>query len=521
MQDRIIVLPDGTKKVFPAGTPDDEIAMVIEQLEAQNPAPSEEGVFSRALSNTPASIMQFGKDMVQPILHPIDTATSLYELGLGIIQLAIPEEQGNEKMARAVGRHFADRYGGIDNIKETFATDPAGFLGDASVILTAGASLPSRVGGNVGKVSNVIQKVGRAIDPATNVAKAVKGGASAVGQGLSHITGVTSGTGSVPVQQAFKAGRQGGEAADLLRSQMRGVGENTSSYERAIAGLRKIREARGAEYKKGMSEINMGARIDPLRIIEPYRATMSKYITHTKKNPNMVLGGPSFEKKLKEIDAMMRQWGLDTELHTVEQADSLKRRLDTLWEVDPVTGSLVSEVRNTVKNAIEEISPEYANVMADYQTLTDDIEHLTSELSLKNKKNPSTAVRKLQGATRNNVNTAYGTRLDMVDQLDPNLLPELSGQALNSWTPRGLAQGVAGGSIAGTSIMGGIDPLTAALTLSSQSPRIVGETALKLGQAARLGPAGGMAFDASRNIRPLEQAIMDEEERKRLGLPKN
>ena len=524
MQDRIIVLPDGTKKVFPAGTPDDEIAMVIEQLEAQNPAPSEEGVFSRALSNTPASAMQFGKDMFQPILHPIDTAKSLYELGLGIIQLAIPEEQGNEKMARAVGRHFADRYGGIDNIKETFANDPVGFLGDASVILTAGASLPARVGGKVGEVANIVKNVGRAIDPATLALKSVKKATNLTGQLLSNVGGVTTGTGNVPIEQAYKAGREGGQAAELLIPQMRGNGGNTSTYERAIAGLKKIREARGDQYKKGISEINMGAKINPLRIIEPYQAAMSKYIIQTKKNPNMVMGGKSFEKKLKEIDGIMRQWGLDTELHTVEQADRLKRRLDTLWEVDPVTGSLVTEVRNTVKNAINEISPEYAKVMADYEQITGDIEHLTRELSLTSK-NPSTSVRKLQGATRNNVNTAYGTRLDLINELDPNLLPELSGQSLSPLAPRGIARNVTGGTIALGQLaqaVSGFDPFTFLMTMGSQSPRIVGETALKLGQFGKIAsPIGGAAFDLSRNIRPLEQAIMDEEERKRLGLPKN
>jgi hypothetical protein len=516
-------LPDGRVISFPAGTSDEVIASTARRMMAEsNPQPEpeeEEGVFSRALSNTPASAWQFAKDMAQPIIHPIDTATSLIDLGTGIIQLAIPGEQGNEEMARAVGEYFADRYGGIDNIKETFAKDPVGFLGDASVILTGGGTLAARSGGTLSKAGNIARRVGRAIDPATNVAKAAKASARVVGNTLANIGGVSTGVGTVPIIQAYRAGRAGGEASDLLREQMRGTGSNTSTYERAINGLQRVRDERSAIYRQGLSEIDMNARINPYDIIEPYQRTMEKYVGGTARNPEFVKGGAKFADKLEEIDALMRRWGMDPEMHTLAYADDLKRQLDTLWEPDNVTGAVVSEVRGGVRNAIEQIDPRYADVMADYQTLTDDIEHLRTELSLSSK-NPSTVVRKLQGGTRNNVNTAYGSRVDLINELDPNLLPELSGQALNQWMPRGLAQGVGAGSIATTGFMGGIDPLTAAIILGSQSPRIVGEVAHAVGRVGRVAaPAAGVAFDAARNIRPLEQAIMEQEERKRLGLP--
>jgi hypothetical protein len=98
-------------------------------------------VAGQAFRNIPESGMQYGKDILTALTDPIGTAKSIGELGLGIIQLAIPGEQASEQQAKAVGQYFANRYGGMENIKKTIATDPVGFAGDVSVLLTGGASI--------------------------------------------------------------------------------------------------------------------------------------------------------------------------------------------------------------------------------------------------------------------------------------------------------------------------------------------------------------------------------------------
>ena len=104
-------------------------------------------VAGQAVTNIPSSALQYGKDIFTAVTDPIGTAKSIGELGLGIIQLAIPGEQASEQQAKAVGQYFANRYGGMENLKKTIATDPVGFLGDASVLLTGGASIAGKVGG--------------------------------------------------------------------------------------------------------------------------------------------------------------------------------------------------------------------------------------------------------------------------------------------------------------------------------------------------------------------------------------
>ena len=120
-----------------------------------------DSVLSRAKQNFVPSSKQLIKDTVEMITNPVQTAKSLYELGSGIVQLAIPGEQGNEDMARAVGQHFADRYGSIEKAKETFATDPAGFAVDALGVITGGGA----IGVGVAKAgAKAVSKVGRKVD---------------------------------------------------------------------------------------------------------------------------------------------------------------------------------------------------------------------------------------------------------------------------------------------------------------------------------------------------------------------
>jgi hypothetical protein len=63
----------------------------------------------------------------RPFLHPIETATNLYEVGKGVLQMSgVVEGKDAEKYAQAVGSFLKDRYGSLDAIKRTAITDPVG-----------------------------------------------------------------------------------------------------------------------------------------------------------------------------------------------------------------------------------------------------------------------------------------------------------------------------------------------------------------------------------------------------------
>jgi hypothetical protein len=99
-----------------------------------------------ALSNIPSSAKRFAEGIVQPIIHPIDTATALGTAALSPMQTG-----------RAIKEAVVDRYGSMEALKNTLATDPVGVFGDISTIFTGG-------GMGAGKAASMISKGGRLAD---------------------------------------------------------------------------------------------------------------------------------------------------------------------------------------------------------------------------------------------------------------------------------------------------------------------------------------------------------------------
>ena len=160
-------------------------------------------VASQALSNFVPSAKQFGKDMVDPFMHPIDAAKNMYELGKGVSQKLIPGEQASEATADAVGKYLKDRLWGIPNIKRTLANDPVGALGDLSMLITGGGSAVARIPGAVGKIGQAATKAGNIIDPATLAVKGVGKAGHYGGIATKNILGATTGVGADVLHQFY------------------------------------------------------------------------------------------------------------------------------------------------------------------------------------------------------------------------------------------------------------------------------------------------------------------------------
>lgn len=159
------------------------------------------------VGNIPSSAKQFAGDLVQPFIHPIETAKGVANLTSGVVdklseKLAgnlpegistkinklnnwlvdngvpltrLPENPDDIKFddtiyADSMGEFIARRYGSMDNLKKTVETDPVGALADLSMVFTLGGSAAARVPGMAGKAGAMTRKVGMAIEP-LNVAK--------------------------------------------------------------------------------------------------------------------------------------------------------------------------------------------------------------------------------------------------------------------------------------------------------------------------------------------------------------
>ena len=469
------------------------------------------GTLKQALKNLPSSTVQLAKDIVQPIISPIDFLKSTYSLGKGVIELTIPGEQPDEKTAKAVGAYLANRYGGMSNIRDTFAEDPAGLLADAAMLLRGGGSLATKIP-KLEEAGKIASKVGKKIDPTEYLYKGAKVGAKSVGTGAKELLGLTTGAGGEAIEQAFKAGRSGGDAERLLAGEMRGTSGAKDVVEQATSKLKERALERGKEYTDSKQKL----KLDDIPVeFENVRKSFNEFAS-SKKFKGMSELSEKAQKKLSKIEKIISEFENNPKLHNAKGLDILKRRVDAEYPSGLSVGDaglVVSEMRNRIKKQILTEAPEYGKVMKAYEQAISLEKKIMKELSLGNKTAAGTALRKLQSTMRNNVNTNYGNRLDMLKSLDPDLLPQLAGQALSNLTPRGL-QGLSAGSAAAYGIpaaMAGLVDPSLLVGLPLQSPRLMGEAALKTGQAQRI-LSGVPTSDILRTARPISSVTRGAED---------
>lgn len=436
------------------------------------------GIGQQAFENLVPSTVQLAKDVVTPFIHPIETGSNLIDLGSSILgKMGITDADPSK--ANAVGQYLADRYGGVENLRQTFAKDPAGIIADLSMVLSGGGTAAARLPGAVGKFATKTAQVGRAIDPITMLPKAI-------GKGASVGLGFTTGTGSKTIEEAAKAGYTGGTTGAKFQEQMRGAAPTKDVIEEAEKGIEALRLDRSKTYRSGMQTIANDKSILDFNDIDKAVAEV--------KNRGYYKGKEISSKASdawNDINEVINDWKKSdpAEYHTPEGIDALKRKIgdirDSLQPGTPARNA-ADNVYKAIHGEISKQAPTYAKVMQNYHQASELLSELGDTLKLKEGAKADTTIRRLQSILRNNANTNYGRRAELAEQLttagSKDLMPMLAGQALSSPTPRGLS-GVGVGSGAATLAAAMQSPATLAL-LPLTSPRLMGEAAYYTGKVA-------------------------------------
>ena len=374
----------------------------------------------------------------------------------------------------------AIRSGGLSAPGANMLTRSAG--GAISGAATAGLANPDDVGDGAligGALPGGVKVAGMAGD-------LVRRGASGL---VKNTAGLMSGVGGESVGNAYKAGRAGG--TNFLDN-MRGNVPMTDVLDDAKSALAKMRIDRGAQYRQGMAGVSADKTVIDFNPIDKAVASLKSMGNYKGQVINKNAAGA-----VDEISDLVTQWkGLDPkEFHTPEGLDALKKAISDIRDTTQF-GTAARKAADTAYNAVKgEITtqaPTYAKVMKDYSAASETLQEVERALSLGNKAAADTSMRKLQSLMRNNVNTNYGNRLNLAKTLESNgaeILPAVAGQAMSSWTPRGL-QGLAA---TGAGVAGFANPATLA-ALPFTSPRLVGEMAYGLGAANRGVASGGNAM---------------------------
>ena len=452
-----------------------------------------------AAKNALPSAANFATGIYSAVRHPVDTAMGLWDAAAGGLHNLVPASVSGAidkiapsenttravNTANAVGEFYKNRYGGMENVKNTFATDPIGAAADVSTLLAGGATLAPKAG----MVSSVLNKGSQMTNPINLAAKAAKPVLMSTGKGVANLVGgLGTHTGGASIQEAAMAGYKGGNTAKNFRQNISGNAQMTEALDIAKQNLAEMGKAKAAQYRSGMAQVSNDKTVLNFNGIDNALKQASNIVKFKGQTVNERAG-----KALQDISQIVDDWkNLDpAEYHTPEGLDSLKQKVGSVVESIPFeekTARLVgNKIYNSIKTEITKQAPVYSNVMKDYSQASDQIKEIERAFSMGGNKSIDTAMRKLQSLTRNNANTNYGNRLDLMKQLEKQggqeVMPSLAGQALNTWIPRGIQQAVAGpAGLLGYSV-GGL-PLALG-TMAVQSPRLMGEAAYGIGSASR------------------------------------
>jgi hypothetical protein len=462
---------------------------VEKPMASSQPELSAADVAVSAVKNFPSSVGSMLGDIYQAVSSPVQTGKAVLDLGAGVLQNVLPEklvqligeDRPSRELASKVGQHYVERYGSVEGAKRALATDPAGVMADLSTVLTAGATIPSRV-------APTLAAAARTVDPLMLAARATGKTMDVLGSATKFGLGMQTGVGSEAIGQAYQAGKTGGEISDLFKANLRGEVPQTEVLDAAKQNLAEMAIQRQNAYRTEMANISKDKSILSFDGIDKAINNAMNKISYKGKIVNeKAFDRLTFAKD--EIDAWKQL--NPAEFHTPEGLDKLKQKVGAILEDIPFEQktalTAVNEVYNGIKNEIKSQAPTYAKTMQAYSEATDLIREIEKTLSQGRNASVDTQMRKLQSIMRNNVNTNYGQRLSLARQLEQaggrQMLPALAGQSLSSFTPRGL-QGAS--SIPTAYLAQGVGGLPlAAASLATSSPRLMGEAAYGAGRVGR------------------------------------
>ena len=463
-------------------------------------------VAEEAVSGFGASAKREAMAIWDAVSSPIETAKTVGQLGYGILQNTLPDEvvqligedEESQQLASAVGEYFADRYGGMENIKRTIATDSAGFMADLAGVLSGGATIAAKVvataakagrGAKLARVPAALEKVAKyasRIDPITSgllvAGKVAKvGNKKLIAPAVATTLSFTSGTGREAVSQAYKAGKEGGDALKRFRDSLTGKADPTEVVANARFNLDILYKQRRRNYLEGkanLKDINLS--------LSPIRAKLTELQNLRTTNASTIEAAG----KAAEILQRAEKQGYKS----LADFDELKRTLNS--EAMNYTGearSAISEMADLVRKSIDDVDPNYGKVMKSYENASKIIQEIEKALSLKDTKTAEVALKKLLTSMRDGVSTNYGQRLNLAQELEgvtggKKFMSQLAGQELSSVVPRGLQGRVTSALATGGAAYGvGVGMLSPSslLPLALASPRFVGEASQLAGRTAR------------------------------------
>lgn len=345
-----------------------------------------------------------------------------------------------------------------------FTGDVAQYLIPGGAVTKAGktaeaAILANKATSNIGKVSKattfgskiakhapqVFSDTGVALaqtgDPKAAVTSGVVTGAFPVfGAGIKKVTkgfskfgkeilGKSTGAGTQAVKEAFdnpnviKFARESGK---------RGVDElMEESLGEAKKGLQVLRDKRGLEYKDQLSRLQLTKDLKPV-----YDNVLENASKLSDELETIVEGKNIVDKAIDDV-AKWRDF-------TADGLDTLKRRLQSYERQLDGAGRapakrIVSDLKDKVRQGLNDSVPGYSEMTRGYAKASELIDEIESALSLGDKKQKETAIRKLLQTVKRDDDTRRDLLRAVSEASGVDLTGKISGALLGQRLPRGMA----------------------------------------------------------------------------------
>jgi len=338
------------------------------------------------------------------------------------------------------------------------------------------------------------------VDPSTAETGVAMGAALPIGmEGLGSLLrgtgylgrtalGGMTGTSEDAIGTAYSAGRQGQrEFLDNVNSRvpMRSVVDSLRE------NIGEMVRRRNASYQSDMAALSGDRQI--LDMADMQRALDS--VRDTGYYKGVPINEPAADV-LQQLQGQLDQWSLldPAEYHTPAGMDALKKSIGHIKNAQPFgmpSRHAADQVYNAVRRQIANDAPVYDGIMSRYSDASDTLDEITGALSGKSNSPIDASLRKLQSVMRNNAQTNYGNRLELVRQAGEeggiDLMPALAGQALNSWMPRGMTGAIEKGVSIPAATAAAVtmqNPLLLA-PIPFTSPRLMGNLLYGAGATAR------------------------------------
>jgi hypothetical protein len=339
--------------------PDDATAEQVQAAADSAMSQSNEFSFGEMVSNIPESAVQFGKDIAQPFLHPIETAKSLGGLGVALVGKAAGMDNKYTAPADAVGGYLSERYGGLGKTKATLQQDPVGMLSDVAGVLTGGASMLPKAS----KAAQIAGNVGRIADPVNLAMAPVKAGAKAASRSGDMANRLTQSSAKFGTTYTIPQRRQFAET--MLNE---GILPNVKGYDKLRGKMIDL----GGDIERMIGEATAtGQKVPITRVLRGIPETVRQ------------VGGPTLNAAadVSEVSKIAVQYlrdMLDRGITHLSAEDLQKLKTDTY---DRVTFDIrnpaptkakegaYKSIAREAKGAIEELAPGIKDVNAKYGEL--------------------------------------------------------------------------------------------------------------------------------------------------------